>query len=136
MIRRTLFVLLIVATVLPLCSQEPNIPRNQSGRPGYFHFITMEQAEKETADIQRVNESLMRLGGQIAAVPDEKARQQMLSDLISVSTFVRNVEERRKPAGITAAEAERHLTSVKGEAHCGTCHGEATQKPQDLPKLP
>ena len=136
MLRRILLVALIVASVLPVCSQQQNIPHNQSGRPGYFHFITLEQAEREAADIQHVNESLMRLGGQIAAIPDEKARQQMLSELVTVSSFVRNVEERRKPAGISAAEAERQLTSAKGEAHCATCHGGATQKPLDPQKLP
>jgi mono/diheme cytochrome c family protein len=123
MAQRIVVVILICLIVLPLSSQQPNVPRNQAGRPGYFHFITLEQAERQASDIQRVNESLMRLGGQIAAIPDEQARQQMMNELVAISTFVRNVEERQKPAGITAAEVERQLTAAKGEAHCGTCHG-------------
>jgi len=127
---RIICVAIVVLAVLPLCSQQPGVPRNQAGRPGYCHFVTLEQSERESADLQRVNESLIRLGGQIAAVGDERTRQQMTNELVSISTFVRNVEERRKTEGITAAEVETHLTNAKGEAHCGTCHGGATQKGQ------
>lgn len=130
--QRVLFAALIILLVLPLHSQEPNVPRNQSGRPGYFHFITLEQAERENAEIQRVNESLMRLGGQIATVADENARQQMTGELVTVAAFVRNIEEQRKPVGITAAEVEKQLTSAKGESHCATCHGGPTQRPQNI----
>ena len=131
-----LLIMLIGLIVLPLSSQQPVVPSNQAGRPGYFHFIPLEQAEKENVEIQRVQESLMRLGGHIATVSDEKTRQQMLNELVTVSTFVRDVEERRKPVGVTAAEVEKQLTSAKGEAHCGTCHGGTTQRPDALPARP
>ena len=130
MAQRITLVVLIALIVLPLSSQQPGMPRNQAGRPGYFHFIPLEQAERESADLQRVNESLIRLGGHIAVIPDDDMRQQMLSELTAISVFVRNVEERRKPAGITAAEVEQHLNSAKGEAHCGTCHATSITRPE------
>lgn len=130
MTQRIALVFLIALIVVPLNSQQPGLPRNQAGRPGYFHFIPLDQAEKEAADMQRVNESLIRLGGHIAAIPDDNTRQQMMSELTAISVFVRNVEERRKPAGITAAEVEQHLTSAKGESHCGTCHTTSTTRPE------
>jgi hypothetical protein len=130
MTQRIALVVLIVLIVLPLNSQQSGMPRNQAGRPGHFHFIPLEQAEREAADLQRVNESLMRLGGHIAVIPDDAMRQQMLSELTAISTFVRNVEERRKPAGITAAEVEQHLNSAKGESHCSACHTTSTNRPE------
>lgn len=130
MTQRIALVLLIALIVLPLNSQQPGMPRNQAGRPGYFHFIPLDQAEKEAADLQRVNDSLMRLGGHIATIPNENTRQQMMNELTAISAFVRNVEERRKPAGITAAEVEQHLTSSKGEAHCSACHATSTTRPE------
>lgn len=130
--QRILLLVAIVLVVLPLNSQQPSVPRNQAGRPGTFHFITIDDAEKQSAEIHRVNESLMRLGGAIATISDEKMRQQMLSELLLLSTFVRNVEERQKPAGITAAEVEQRLTNAKGEAHCGTCHAaESDHRPAE-----
>jgi hypothetical protein len=132
MTQRIVLVVLIALIVLPLNSQQPGIPRNQAGRPGTFHFVPLEQSEKQAAEIQRVNESLMRLGGAIAALPDENTRQQMISELVTISTFVRNVEERQKPAGITAAEVETQLNAAKGEAHCGTCHAGTAQRPNAM----
>jgi hypothetical protein len=130
--QRVFFAALIILLALPLHSQQPNVSHNQAGRPGYFHFVTLEQAQREDAEIQRVNESLMRLGGQIATVADENARQQMTSELVSISAFVRNLEERRKPVGITAAEVEKQLTAAKGESHCATCHTGPTQRPESI----
>lgn len=131
MAQRIAMIVLVALIVLPLCSQQPAVPHNQAGRPGYFRFVTLEQAEKESADLQRVNDSLMRLGGHIATVPDERTRQQMLSELTAIAGFVRTVEEHRKPAGITAAEVEQQLNAAKGEAHCGTCHGAGMRKPEE-----
>jgi mono/diheme cytochrome c family protein len=131
MAQRIAIIVLVALIVLPLSSQQPAVPHNQAGRPGYFRFITLEQGEKEAADIQRVNESLMRLGGHIATVSDDRTRQQMLGELTAIAGFVRTVEERRKPAGITAAEVEQQLNAAKGEAHCGTCHGARMRKAEE-----
>lgn len=125
--RIILVLLLITLVVLPLAPQQPNVPKNQAGRPGFFHFVTLEQAERQAAQTRRVHESLMRLGGAIATVSDESTRQQMTNELITISTFVHDMEERQKPAGITAAEVEKQLNASKGEAHCGTCHGSSVQ---------
>ena len=125
--RIVLLVLLLTLVVLPLAPQQPSVPRNQAGRPGFFHFVTLEQAERQAAETRRVHESLMRLGGAIATVPDEITRQQMMNELVTISTYVHDVEERQKPAGITAAEVEKQLNASKGEAHCGTCHGSNVQ---------
>ena len=133
MAQKIALIVLVALIVLPLSSQQPAVPHNQAGRPGYFRFITLDQAEKDSVEFQRVNESLMRLGGHIATVSDEKTRQQMLGELTAISGFVRTLEERRKPIGITASEVEQQLNAAKGEAHCGTCHSGGTRKAEEGP---